>query len=166
MATSSTEDSSDSEQRRRYGDFRRDRARQLVAGSIYEVELDLTHPIAYGYRDERLPVFKSDTRALEPSSNPYENVAWYTESPRLSGYSSEENQERLGGGSAIQAGTRGSGVWVQLADDTNFRAIWYGTNKLFLNSLFLSSAIRPTSAPASWSAESQDQAGVADVSDH
>ncbi len=150
---------SDSGERRRYGEYRRDRARQLVGGSIYEVELDRTHPIAYGYIDDTLPVFKSDAGTLEPSSNPYENIAWYSESPRLSGYSSEENQERLGGGSAIQAGTRGRGVWVLLADDPNFRAIWYGTNKLFLNSLFLSPAIRPTSAPASWSSENQSGDG-------
>ena len=150
-------------ERRRYGDYRNDRARELVAGSIYEVELDLTHPIAYGYVDGKLPVFKSDTGSLEPSTNPYENVAWYSSSPRLSGYSSEGNQERLAGGSAIQAGTRGGGVWVQLADDPNFRAIWYGTNRLFLNSLFLSSVIRPTTAPSSWSFES---AGETDSHDH
>ena len=35
----------------------------------------------------------------------------------------------------------GSGRVVMFADNPNFRGSWYGTNKLFLNALFLGSNI-------------------------
>ena len=38
---------------------------------------------------------------------------------------------------------KGRGSVILYADDPNFRAIWYGTNKLFLNSLFFSTAFDP-----------------------
>ena len=40
---------------------------------------------------------------------------------------------------SILVGTEGSGRVILFADEPNFRGTWYGTNKLFLNALFLGS---------------------------
>ena len=61
----------------------------------------------------------------------------------MSGYASEANQTLLQDTAALTAERMGKGSVILFADDPNFRAIWYGTNKLFLNSLFFSQAFDP-----------------------
>ena len=42
---------------------------------------------------------------------------------------------------AIIVNTYGTGKVIVMADNPNFRAFWYGTNKLFLNALFFGNQI-------------------------
>lgn len=127
-----------------YADYEAERAVGLVSGAIFEIELDFTHPLAFGYSDSTLPVFRTHTRVFEPSENPYENVALYTESPLLSGYASPENQEKIAGTAAILASREGRGTWVRFADDPGFRAVWHGTQKLWANALFFGPVVKNT----------------------
>ncbi len=136
--------------RPRYVDYERDRAAQLISGTILEAHLDLTHPLAFGFSREKLPVFRTDAELLPPSENPYENVGIYAATPRLSGYISAENLERLSGQTAIRARREGRGTVIQLADNPSFRGFWYGTQKLVLNSLFFGPTLKLTSAPETW----------------
>ena len=112
--------------------------------AIVEVRLDTTHPVAFGYEEASLPVFRSGTVFLEPSENRYETVARYADEPLLSGFVSPERLEELRGGAAVVAGRVGRGTVVRLADDPNFRGIWYGTNRLFLNALFFGRIVDAT----------------------
>jgi len=114
-----------------------------VGGAIFEVELDLTHPIAYGYRDKTLPVYRNSTIWIEPSERKYSNVAMYSDDPHIDGFITKENlEERLQGSASIITTRVGSGRAVLFADDPNFRGTWYGTNKLFLNAIFFGDQIR------------------------
>jgi hypothetical protein len=64
------------------------------------------------------------------------SVAKYDEeSPRLSGYLSEEQMEVAQGAASIEAHRVGGGNVVLFMDNPNFRAFWYGTNGLFLNAI-------------------------------
>jgi len=137
-------------ERHRYADYRDQRAEQLMAGTIIGAELDLTHPLAYGYGRPDLAVIRTGEWVLPPSSDPFENVALYQDPPRLSGWISPENQRRLAGKPAVIASRMGRGVVIQLLDNPNFRAYFYGSNRLFLNSIFLSGLIDSTSSPDSW----------------
>lgn len=137
-------------ERRRYADYSDDRAEQLMAGTIVGVELDLTHPLAYGYKRRDLAVIRTGGLILPPSPDPFENLALYQDPPRLSGWISPENQRRLAGKPAVIASRMGRGVVIQLLDNPNFRAYFYGSNRLFLNSIFLSGLVDSTSAPDTW----------------
>jgi len=95
-------------------------------------------------------VIRTGEWILPPSSDPFENVALYQDPPRLSGWISPENQRRLAGKPAVIASRMGRGVVIQLLDNPNFRAYFYGSNRLFLNSIFLSGLIDSTSAPDTW----------------
>lgn len=112
---------------------------QQIGGSIFEVTLDNTHPIAYGY-GKKAAVFRYDKNFYEPSVKNAANVAQYTDSPLLSGYISERNLERIKGTASIIARRQGKGHVVLFADNPNFRAFWYGTNGLFLNAVFFGQA--------------------------
>jgi hypothetical protein len=106
---------------------------QEIPGSIFETALDLTHPLCYGYTNSRLPVFKTGAGAAVKDKNIYNNPVIYTSDPLLSGYCSKENISRIKG--TAFASVHGSRI-VSIYDNTNFRAITYGTNKIFLNAVF------------------------------
>jgi len=104
-----------------------------IPGSIFKVKLDLTHPLCYGYNRDILPVFKSGISAANKNADIYNNPAVYTNDPLLSGYCKSENIERLKGSAFVSV--HGNRI-ISIYDNTNFRAIWYGTNKIFLNAVF------------------------------
>jgi hypothetical protein len=109
---------------------------QGIGGSIFQVQLDPTHPVAYGY-DETVPVFRSGTSFYTPSDEPGASVGTFAEeSPRLSGYVSEEQLEQIRGAAAIEAHEVGGGQVILFMHNPNFRAFWHGTNGLFLNAVF------------------------------
>ncbi len=109
-----------------------------IPGSIFEVRLDLTHPLCYGYTRDRLPVFKSGTTVALPDAGIYNNPVRYSDSPLLSGYCTEKNLKRLEG--APFASIHGRNI-ISIYDNTNFRAIWYGSTKIFMNALFFGQVI-------------------------
>ena len=124
-----------------YADLSNVRGSQVIGGAICEAKLDLTHPLAYGYTRSVIPVFRNSTRFLEASDSPYTMPLQYTEDPLLSGYISAENQQALANSAAIHVGRVGRGRVIGLVDNPNFRAFWWGTNKLFLNAIFFGQII-------------------------
>ena len=130
-------------ERLRYVDASENRGKEQVGGAIFEVALDVTHPLGFGYRDSKLPVYKNNNVFLSPSKSPYATVAKYTKEPHIDGYISSENYEELLKPSAsLIVSKLGSGRVVLFADNPNFRGSWYGTNRLFLNAIFLGSEIQ------------------------
>ncbi len=129
-----------------YASMDRARGAQYIGGAIFNTELDLTHPLGYGYNDTDLTVFRNSTLFMEKSDNPYATPLRYTENPLASGYISEENEEKLSGTAAIVVGRLGSGKVIAMTDNPNFRAFWYGTNKLFANAIFFGQTISGSSA--------------------
>ncbi len=127
-----------------YADFERERDAQRISGAIFEVQIDGTHPLAWGYREPRLAVFRSGVHRLEPGPDPFETVAVYTGAPRLAGYASAENLERLAGSPAVIATRRQRGVVIRIADNPNFRGFWRGTERLYLNALFFGPLVKST----------------------
>ncbi len=107
-----------------------------IPGTIFETRLDLTHPLCYGYVRNTLPVFKNHSTAYELSSDLFANPVVYTGNPLLSGYSSDQNIENVAGSAFVSVFPAGRGRIISIYDNTNFRAIWFGTSKIFMNGLF------------------------------
>ena len=115
-----------------------------MAGTIFEVELDLTHPLCFGFTRDRLPVFKNSTAVLPPGNDPFAAPARYSEAPLVSGFASEENVGNIAGSPAVRAGRVGRGAVICLVDNPIFRGVWHGTNKFLANALFFAGAIKRT----------------------
>ena len=130
------QNSAEEVERYNYATARDREGAQVIGGSIYKVDLDITHPLGFGYNDRSLNVYRNSNIFLEPSENPYSTVAVYTENPLVSGYVSEENLEKLPGTASIVVSKVGSGRVINILDNPNFRGTWYGTNRLFFNALF------------------------------
>ncbi|MEO0525821.1 MAG: M14 family metallopeptidase [Bacteroidota bacterium] len=109
---------------------------QVTGGAIFETVIDRSHPISYGYKNKSLPIFRNTNTFIEPHKNSYNNPITYTNAPLLSGYISEENLALLKNTVPFQVRRMGKGRVMVFTDNTNFRAFWYGTNKLLMNAIF------------------------------
>lgn len=132
-------------QQRPYADEEAARRALDIPGTIFEVRYDRTHPLLFGYQDSQMTIFRGTQIFLEPSTSPYATPVIYTDKPLVSGYFNKRHEKELKGSAAVVVQPSGNGRTILIADNPNFRAFWYGTSKLFLNALFLGSAIRPSS---------------------
>lgn len=109
---------------------------QVIGGAIFEADIDRSHPINFGYKNDKLPLFRNSTLFMNPDKNSFNNPIQYRENPLMSGYISEENLDSISKTVPFKIGKVGKGKIVAFTDNTNFRAFWYGTNKLLMNAIF------------------------------
>ncbi len=129
--------------RRPYASAADDAALRLVRGAIFRTRVDPTHPIGYGFTEsDSLPVFRNHRVFLELTRSPYSTPVVYDDQPLLSGYVSPVNLKALAGSAGVAVYSMGKGRAILIADNPNFRAFWYGTNRIFLNSLFFGPLVR------------------------
>ncbi len=135
-------DSTKTVERLAYVDASEHIGREQLGGAIFEVDLDITHPLGFGYHSNLLPVYKNNNVFLSPSKNAYSTVAQYTKDSHIDGFISEDNYNIfLKNSVSLLVSPLGSGRVVMFADNPNFRGAWYGTNRLFLNAVFLGNLI-------------------------
>lgn len=115
-------------------------ALDIIGGAIFGGDLDISHPLGFGYGWRDIASHRNTTIVLEPPKNRYATVVRYKDAPLLSGYASEKNRLKIAGSAMLIAERKGRGSVILFADNPNFRAVWYGTNKLFLNALFFGTA--------------------------
>jgi len=137
------EDAKDSLERLNYGESREFLGRNSIGGAIFKVDLDITHPIGYGYHQRELPIYKNNRVWLAPSKNKFSTVAKYTNNPHVDGFVTKENlHDYFTKAASIIVDPIGKGRVIMFADNPNFRGAWYGTNKLFMNAIFFGSIVR------------------------
>ena len=109
---------------------------QVTGGAIFETKLDRSHPVNFGYKNDKLAMFRNTNIYLKPNTNSYDNPIQYSNKPLLSGYISEEKYELVKNAVPFKVDNLGKGKVIVFTDNTNFRAFWYGTNKLLMNAIF------------------------------
>jgi hypothetical protein len=129
-----------------YADHMKNTGARMTSGTIFNAKLDISHPIGYGYEKESLFTFRNNNLFLETAKNQYANPMVYSDKPLASGYVHPENLAKMPNTAIIQVKKLGSGRVIGMVDNPNFRAIWYGTNKLFLNAVFFGQIIKPGTA--------------------
>ncbi len=120
-----------------FGNAREVRGARAIGGSVYMTDIDISHPLAFGYSRSQLPVYRNHSVFVEPSKNPVANVSTYTSNPHLDGYIHAQNLETLKKSTSLMVSQQGRGRTILMMDNPNFRGFWYGTNKLFWNAVFL-----------------------------
>lgn len=123
--------------RRSYIDADENIGKESVGGIILKADLDISHPLGFGYHDDAIPVYKNNTVWLAPSKNEYATVLKYADNPHIDGFITQKNMEEyVKPAASLVVSPLGSGRVILFADNPNFRGSWYGTNRLFLNALF------------------------------
>ena len=105
-------------------------------------QIDMSHPLSFGYEDPVVPVYKNNTVWIKPSKNEYSSVVRYTPNPLIDGFITKNNYEKVNETVSLLVSKIGSGRAILFSNNPNFRGSWYGTNRLFLNAILLGDKIR------------------------
>jgi hypothetical protein len=124
-----------------YGDIEVLNGKKRIAGAAFATDLDLTHPLAFGFYNDTLPLFKNSTAVMQVPDGPFTMVAQYKEQPLMAGYTATELEDVIADSAAIVAHSVGRGKVIAFADNVNFRGYWYGTSRLMSNAIFMSGFI-------------------------
>jgi len=120
---------------KRYADAERESLKESNPGSIFKVELDNTHPLAYGY-PEYYYTLKQDNNVYEFLKDGW-NVGVIKKESQVSGFTGVRSRQLLKDGTLIGQIDIGRGSLVFFADDPLFRSFWQSGKLLFANSIFL-----------------------------
>lgn len=123
-----------------YKDKSQQDAEHVIGGAVFESDLDLSHPLAFGLVRDKLATNRNTSFKLKVPKDPYAQVAIYTAKPLLSGYASDKRLEELRGTPMMTAERMGRGAVILFADNPNFRGTYVAAEKLFMNALFFSRA--------------------------
>ncbi|MCB0661263.1 MAG: zinc carboxypeptidase [Saprospiraceae bacterium] len=124
-----------------YKNYSNNKARNRINGAIFHTKMDMSHPLSWGLPSGEMAVFRKESFFLEPTEKPYASPMLYTKSPLLAGYISKENVPLIANSAAITVHGMGRGTIICTPDSWNFRGFWFGTNRLFVNSLFFGPVI-------------------------
>lgn len=125
-----------------YAERSKEYSLNAIAGAIFKTEMDITHPLCYGYLQKELPVFKSGNSVAESLKTKYTEPVKFSDDPFLSGFVSDKNLERIKNSPVVSVQSAGRGIVISYHESMAFRGIWLGTNKLFMNSVFFGKIIR------------------------
>jgi len=131
----------DSAKRVPYGEEDEIDGAQQMSGAIFSADVDLTHPLAYGYTEKNISFFKANRVYMERSKNVYATPFYYKENPLQSGWISKENSDAIKNSAAVIVNTLGSGRIINIDNNPNFRAFWLGGTKLMMNAIFFGKII-------------------------
>ncbi len=119
---------------------------QAMSGAIFAADVDLSHPLAYGYTSNVVSMFKANNVYIEKSKNPFATPFYYKNSPLQSGWLSTQNKIAMNNIAAVVVNTIGNGRVINIDNNPNFRGFWLGGTKLMMNAIFFGRYIDAASA--------------------
>ncbi|MBB1286658.1 zinc carboxypeptidase [Flavisolibacter sp. BT320] len=119
----------------RYESRERDALRGMTPGSIFRVQLDNTHPLAFGY-PEYYYTLKQDAAIYEFIKEGGWNVGVLRTDKPVAGFVGTNLASRLQNGLLFGVQDIGRGSVTYLADDVLFRSFWETGKLLFANAVF------------------------------
>lgn len=106
-----------------------------IAGAIYKIELDNSHPLAFGFPDFFYNL-KQDANMYEYLKDGW-NVGIIKKEGYTAGFVGSSLKEKIREGLSIGVQDYGRGSIVYLTDDPIFRCFWENGKLLFANAVFL-----------------------------
>ncbi|MAO63389.1 MAG: zinc carboxypeptidase [Balneola sp.] len=118
-----------------YGNASRERISSFNPGSIFEVTLDNTHPLAFGYGDVYMSL-KTGSASYEYLENGW-NVGAAKPGAHRSGFAGHEAKKDLEHSLVFGVQNMGRGSVVYMVDNPFFRGFWHNGKLLIGNAVFL-----------------------------
>jgi hypothetical protein len=113
----------------------RDWLPNATPGAIYRVDMDDTHPLAYGYGREYFSL-KQNSEVLEFLKEGW-NVGVIKTGAKMSGFAGAKATGKIKDGTVMAVQDIGRGAMVYIIDNTMFRSFWENGKLLFFNAVFL-----------------------------
>ncbi|MBL7703025.1 MAG: zinc carboxypeptidase [Ferruginibacter sp.] len=120
---------------KRYENRERDDIVNNIPGAIYKVEMDNSHPLAFGY-DNNYFSLKLDSDLYEFMKDGW-NVGVIKKENQAAGFVGSATREKIKDGTVIGVLPMGSGSVVFFADNPIFRNFWENGKMLLSNAVFL-----------------------------
>ncbi|QAA82906.1 zinc carboxypeptidase [Aequorivita sp. H23M31] len=118
-----------------YAEREMESTKDMITGSIYKINLDNTHPLAFGYGDTyyTLKLGNDSYKFLEHGYN----VGYIKDGPKIvAGFSGETANASLKNSIVFAQVEKGRGSVVYLVDDVVFRSFWQNGKLLLANAVF------------------------------
>lgn len=119
-----------------YANRERESVKGFIPGAIFKVQLDNTHPLAFGYPSTYYTL-KQDSWLYEFVEDGGWNVGILKKDNYLSGFVGTNTRNRLKDGLLFGVKDIGNGKLILLADNPLFRSFWENGRLLFSNAVFL-----------------------------
>lgn len=120
---------------KKYADREKDYLPSSIPGAIYKIELDNTHPLAFGY-DSIYYTLKTDANIYEFMKEGW-NVGYLKKENYVVGFAGYKVKEKLRDGTVIGATEYGAGNFIFFAENPLFRLFWENGKLMFSNAVFL-----------------------------
>ncbi|MHA6248829.1 M14 family metallopeptidase [Pontibacter sp. CAU 1760] len=120
---------------RTYGNRERESLQDEVQGSIFRVDLDNTHPLAFGYGPSYFALIRSDD-TFSFLENGW-NVGVLKQNNYTTGFVGADIKAKLKDALILGTQNMGRGQVIYLADNPLFRGFWQSGKLLFGNAVFL-----------------------------
>lgn len=120
---------------KRFDNRERDGISNTTPGSIYKVELDNTHPLAFGYPDYYYTL-KMDNNIYDFLKEGGWNVGVIKKDNKVAGFVGNKLNEKLKDGMLFGIQYAGRGSVTFLADNVLFRNFWQNGKLMFCNAVF------------------------------
>jgi len=120
---------------KKYENRDRDGVSGNIPGAIYKIEMDDTHPLAFGYNKNYF--------TLKQNDNVYEfmkdgwNVGIVKKENQVAGFVGSKLKEKIKDGTVLAVQPMGNGSIIYFADDPIFRSFWENGKLLLGNAVFL-----------------------------
>ncbi|MBT8287621.1 MAG: zinc carboxypeptidase [Bacteroidia bacterium] len=127
-----------------YGDRRREFAKNLITGAVFETAIDNSHPMAFGY-DTTYHSLKLGRSSYSLLKNGF-NVAHIGSNPKnVSGFAGSEAIKSLPNSLVFGEERLGRGSMIYMVDNVMFRSFWENGKLFLVNSIFFvnNQAYRP-----------------------
>lgn len=121
---------------KKFDERERDFIPGTIPGSIYKVELDNSHPLAYGYPGYYYTL-KMDDNIFEFIHENGWNVGVIKKDNQVAGFVGARLKEKLKDGLLFGVQQLGGGSICYLADDVLFRSFWENGKLMLCNAVFL-----------------------------
>jgi hypothetical protein len=121
---------------KKYETRERDAISNTTPGSIFRVELDNTHPLAFGYQ-RYYYTLKQDDNVYDFIKEGGWNVGVIRKDKQVAGFVGSKLQSKLQDGLVFGVQDMGRGSITYLADDVLFRNFWENGKLIFANAVFL-----------------------------
>jgi len=130
------DDKKDYEALKKFEDRDRDFIPNMTPGSIYKVELDNTHPLAYGYPGYYYTL-KMDDNVFEFIKEDGWNVGVIKKDNQVAGFVGTKLKDKLKDGLVLGVQQMGAGSVTYLTDNVMFRNFWENGKLMLCNAVFL-----------------------------
>ena len=121
---------------KKFEDRDRDFIPNITPGSIYKVELDNTHPLAYGYPNYYYTL-KMDDNVYEFFKEDGWNVGIIKKDNQVAGFVGAKLKDKLKDGLVLGVQQIGNGSITYLTDNVMFRNFWENGKLMLCNAVFL-----------------------------